>query len=132
MKIFSTGQDEFERRFSALLDRPQGEENLSGVVRAIIERVRAEGDAALLDYTARFDKQELEASGLRVTHAELDAAEAQTPKPLREALKIAARHLRHVEGSLTISASPPGCAGGRWMRSGCMCPAARRPIPPPC
>lgn len=93
MKIVSTGQDDFERRFTALLERPQGEENLSGVVRAIIERVREEGDAALLEYTARFDKQVLEAAGLRVSQAELDAAEAQTPKELREALKIAARRI---------------------------------------
>nr|WP_295744777.1 histidinol dehydrogenase [uncultured Acidocella sp.] len=119
MKIFSTGQDEFERRFSALLARPQGEENLSGVVRAIIERVREEGDAALLDYTARFDKQALEASGLRVSDAELDAAEAQTPKALREALKIAARrieafHMAQMPRDIEFTDDLGITAGMRW------------------
>src|SRR3954469_16822036 len=53
-------------------------------VREIVERVRADGDAAVLDYTHRFDARETERSelderGLRVTREELDAAIKRLP-----------------------------------------------------
>src|SRR5688500_10999443 len=60
-------------------------------VQAILADVRARGDAAVRDYTARFDgvpANTLEAEGLRVPQAELDAALADTPPLLREALEV--------------------------------------------
>ncbi|HTQ69910.1 MAG TPA: histidinol dehydrogenase, partial [Acidocella sp.] len=93
MKILSTRNPDFQTIFAGLLARAQVAPELSGTVREIIERVRAQGDAALLDYTARFDRLELTAAGLRVTAEELAQAQAQTPPKLREALALAARRI---------------------------------------
>lgn len=93
MKKLSSDESGFEAEFTALLNRPQGEPGLSLVVREIIERVRAEGDQALLDYTSRFDRQTLTPQTLRVTEAEVEQANAQTPPALREALAMAAQRI---------------------------------------
>lgn len=93
MKILATKNPGFGAAFANLLSRATVAPELSVAVRQIIENVRVRGDAALLDYTARFDRQELTASGLRVTADELTKAEAQTPKALREALAVAARRI---------------------------------------
>ena len=58
-------------------------------VRAILERVRREGDAALYDLTRRFDGVDLEETGLRVTEAEFREAEAAVTDEFRAALQIA-------------------------------------------
>lgn len=93
MKTLSTATPSFEADFTALLARASVAPEVSGVVREIIERVRTEGDVALLDYIARFDKQTLTAESLRVTAEEIEAALAQTPEVLSEALAIAARRI---------------------------------------
>jgi histidinol dehydrogenase len=56
-------------------------------VQQIIERVRAEGDAALFDLNARIDRAELET--LRVSQDEIDAAVKATPDDVYEALVLA-------------------------------------------
>ena len=95
MRTLATAQPDFEAALSKLLARATVAPELSGVVREIIETVQIRGDAALLDYTARFDRLELAVSGLRVTADELAKAEAQTPKNLREALALAARRIEN-------------------------------------
>lgn len=93
MKMLATQNPGFEAAFAKLLSRATVAAEVSGAVREILERVRIEGDRALLEYTARFDRLELEAAGLRVTAGEMAAALAQTPKALREALTVAARRI---------------------------------------
>ncbi len=93
MMRLSTAQPDFAAALARLLTRAQGSAEVSAQVREIIARVRAEGDEALLGYTARFDRQRLTAAELRVTRAEMDAAEAATPPRLREALAVAARRI---------------------------------------
>ncbi|MEE4362022.1 MAG: histidinol dehydrogenase [Pseudomonadales bacterium] len=69
--------------------------SVARAVREIIARVRAEGDAAVLDYTARFDR--LSASTLaelEVGADELDAALAGLGAAEREALEFAAQRIR--------------------------------------
>ena len=63
---------------------------VDAVVAGIIARVRSEGDAALCDYTARFDGACVTPETLRVTQAEIDAAVAQVPPDLSHALDLAA------------------------------------------
>ncbi len=71
-----------------LLPRPElAGDGPVNVVREIIERVRAEGDAALLELTERFDGVKL--STLRVADADLDAAVASLAPELRTAMDIA-------------------------------------------
>ena len=69
----------------------------------IIDDVRARGDAALLDYTARFDRLEASAvSEFEISQADLQAALASLPAARRQALEAAADrvrdyHLRQLE-----------------------------------
>lgn len=119
MKILTTKSPDFPRIFARLLARAQVAPALSGAVHEIIERVRAEGDAALLDYTARFDRLELTAAGLRVTADELAAADAHTPKALREALALAARrierfHLAQMPRDFAYTDDAGITCGMRW------------------
>ena len=62
-------------------------------VRAIIAAVRAKGDEALLEFTARFDGAELAADQLAVTPAELMAASLQADEALRAAVAAADRNI---------------------------------------
>lgn len=73
--------------------RPQFDASkLTGTVTAILDRVRQEGDAALLAYTAEFDGAAI--TSLRVTKEEIAAAAGQVPEPLREAIRIAAGNIQ--------------------------------------
>jgi histidinol dehydrogenase len=71
-------------RIRALAPPPPG---VRDQVAEIIERVRAEGDAALLELTRRFDTRGAEPPPLRVDRDELAAA--TIPDPLRDALELA-------------------------------------------
>ncbi len=85
----------FDDQFASILAR--GEETSAEVletVRGIINAVRQQGDAALLEYTNRFDRLGLSnASGLEVTQAELDAAVAAVPADDLNALRLAAERV---------------------------------------
>src|SRR3546814_15411581 len=63
----STTDSDFAAAFAALVDaRREADEDVSRDVAAILKRVRAEGDAALADYTSRFDRPDLAVSGWAV------------------------------------------------------------------
>ena len=74
-------------------------EDVDQAVRAIIEDVRARGDLALIDYTARFDRMALTPDRLRVSSKEIAAAlkacDAKTLSALELAhSRIASHHAR--------------------------------------
>jgi histidinol dehydrogenase len=80
----------FPQAFAALLSaKREISEDVDQAVRAIIDDVVAKGDAALIDYTRRFDSVDLTPGTLRVPDAEIDAAEMQCPKETLEALALA-------------------------------------------
>jgi histidinol dehydrogenase len=92
MKRLSTQAADFEPQFAALLeDARETTQRVDGAVAAIIAEVRARGDAAVADYTARFDRWA--ADRLRITTAEIDAAEAAVAPELLAALDHAARRI---------------------------------------
>jgi histidinol dehydrogenase len=84
----------FEGDFSAFLGRNRDtDENVDRIVADIIADVRARGDAAVLEYTKKFDKVDVDAQGLRITQAEREKAAAKVPAAQREALAFAARRI---------------------------------------
>jgi len=84
----------FERDFSAFLGRNRDvDENVDRIVADIVADVRARGDAALLEYTRKFDKLETDAKGLRVARGEREKAAAKVPAAQREALVFAAKRI---------------------------------------
>ncbi|MDD2321449.1 MAG: histidinol dehydrogenase [Geobacteraceae bacterium] len=75
MKFLDIHDADFDERFSAILSR--GEEpsrDVEALVLEIIADVRRRGDAALLDYTRRFDRLETEADGLQICEEEFERA----------------------------------------------------------
>jgi len=97
----------FERDFEALRAASPGGavSGIAQTVAGMIADIRARGDAALLEYTNRFDRRAVQdASALEVPAAELEAACARVSPALREALQSAARrieayHLRQRQSS---------------------------------
>ena len=81
---------DFASAFAALLaQKREVSEDVDAAAAAIIADVRARGDAALAEYSLRFDHLDLAATGLRVTAQELaGAARACAPAAL-EALALA-------------------------------------------
>jgi len=81
---------------------------LMKVVTSIVDDVRARGDQALIDYTARFDQVDLKPSELRIAQNELHryaaGADERVVSALREAIRnVRAFHERQVEESWTIA-----------------------------
>jgi histidinol dehydrogenase len=60
----------------------------------IIDRVEAEGDAAVIKWTAEYDRVELTPARLRVGPEEFAQAAALLPARLREAVELAIRNIR--------------------------------------
>ncbi|ANF95187.1 histidinol dehydrogenase [Paenibacillus bovis] len=88
MKIVSA--QEFDLRREVEYGSPEQ----NAAVQQIVQRVKQEGDAALLQYTAQFDRVELTASQLRVTEEELQAAYAQVEPSFITAITLAANNIR--------------------------------------
>ena len=85
----------FAAEFDALVnDRRESDPDVSADVAAIIARVKAEGDAALADFTAKFDGFDLDASEWSISKAECAAAYAALVPELRDALNLAADRIR--------------------------------------
>jgi histidinol dehydrogenase len=85
---------DFEANLTRLVGRRRTqEEDVRAQVAAILARVAAEGDAALLDYTAKFDHQRLRPEQLRVGADEIARAVASCPADLRVALEVAAERI---------------------------------------
>ena len=63
-------------------------------VRPIIQGVRDRGDAALLEYTERFDRVQLTAERLRVTAEEFEQAHRTLNSDVRRAIEQAIRNIR--------------------------------------
>ncbi len=118
MKRLDTRDAGFAAAFDALLeDTRETTARVDAQVADIIAKVRARGDAALVEYTARFDRWP--ADTLRVTDAELAAAEAAVPSTLLAALdhaaaRIEAFHRAQLPADMVLD-DPAGLTLGlRW------------------
>jgi histidinol dehydrogenase len=120
VKRLSTADPDFAPAFDALLNQARDTtERVDAAVAAIIADVRARGDAALVEYTNRFDRTDLDASRLRITDAEIDAAMASVPPALHAALdlaatRIAAFHEAQMPRDLRMDDAAGLTLGMRW------------------
>jgi histidinol dehydrogenase len=81
---------DFAERFRAFLDtKREISEDVEQAARAIIADVVARGDRALIELTRRFDRVDLDAAGLKVSAAEIDAATKACDADALAALKFA-------------------------------------------
>ncbi|MEA2759069.1 MAG: histidinol dehydrogenase [Methylobacteriaceae bacterium] len=90
-----TAMPDFGERFAELLAmKREVSEDVDAVVRDIIADVRSRGDAALVDYSQRFDRFDLRAVGIRVSAEELTRAEAECDREVLSALDLAHTRIR--------------------------------------
>ena len=91
----AAGGPGFEEAFAAFLAaKREVSEEVTKVVADIIEDVRQRGDAALLDYTKRFDALDLTVDGLRVSRNDIDAARERCDARALTALETAAKRIQ--------------------------------------
>lgn len=92
----STTDGNFEQRLAALLAwESVSDAEVRERVDAIIEAVRENGDAALLDYTRRFDHwQPRTAADLEIPAARIEQARNSVSAVERDALELAAKRIR--------------------------------------
>jgi histidinol dehydrogenase len=86
-------------------------------VRAIIDRVKAEGDAAVAAFTLQFDKADIAKLPLRVSRAEIDDAARSLDPRVKDAIRFCADNVRryHEEqrpGPMTFAEVLPGAWSG--------------------
>ncbi|MCC6920483.1 MAG: histidinol dehydrogenase [Alphaproteobacteria bacterium] len=94
-------------------------EDVDAAAAAIIADVRARGDAALCDYTARWDRLTLTPGTLRMPAAEIDAAAAGASAEALAALELAAArirafHARQMPGPIDYVDGAGIGLGARW------------------
>jgi histidinol dehydrogenase len=111
---------DFAQRFDALVEEKRAAEtDVSREVAAILAAVRARGDAALIDYSARFDRLVLAADTIRVSPEEIAGAAQAVPAAVSSALVIAAQriedyHRRQLPVSLDYHDVQGVRLGARW------------------
>ena len=96
IKRFSSSDADFEARLAALLAFESAQdESVERAVAAILTDVKARGDAAVLDYTNRFDRLNAASIGeLELSREALQQALAGLPTEQRAALEAAAARVR--------------------------------------
>ena len=82
-------------KITNLLNRFQNaDSSCRTAVAEILQRVRTEGDAAVLDYCRRFDAPAMTGAGLRVTETEMGAAYARVDQDFLATLQVAIARIR--------------------------------------
>src|SRR5258707_545088 len=121
-RTLSTRDPGFETAFRALLGaKRESAGDVDQAVAVIIEAVAARGDAALVEYTNRFDRVRLTPERLRLSPDEIAAGAALAPAGTLAALRLAAeriaslrrRHARY-RRNLSHRGRPGGGGAGLW------------------
>ncbi len=96
MQMLKTSDDGFERAFKKIVeDRRESDSDVAKGVTAILGEVRRRGDAALVEYSARFDNHSLtQDDDWRVSAGTCRAAFEALDDELRDALVLAADRIR--------------------------------------
>jgi histidinol dehydrogenase len=89
------GDADFADRFTALLGaKREASAEVGSAVSAILADVRARGDDAVIDYTARFDRLTLMPETMRFAEEEIGTAVKAVPAKIRAALETAHDRIR--------------------------------------
>ena len=95
LKHLDTNTADFKARLAALLSATaEPDPAVIDTVRAIISDVRERGEAALLEYTNRFDRRQATPAQLEINQPELAAVLERIPPELRRGLEHAAERIR--------------------------------------
>ncbi|MBW8860239.1 MAG: histidinol dehydrogenase, partial [Caulobacter sp.] len=95
MRRFNASDPSFPAAFKAFLDERRGApENVDAAARNVLDAVQADGLAAVLSFTSRFDGVDLTEDTIRVTADEIEAGAAECSAEVREAIAFAATRIR--------------------------------------
>ncbi len=95
MKFLHIQDADFESGFASILERNKDTDKaVEAAVQEIINDVRCRGDEALLDYTRRFDRLDIEARGLLITEGEIDRAFQEVEAGALATLRLAVERVR--------------------------------------
>ena len=110
----------FAADFAALLAaKREGEADVDEAVAAILAAVKARGDAAVIEYTRRFDKLELAPETMRIPPRDIAAAARSCDAEMLAALRLAAEridayHRRQLPQDADYSDAAGVRLGWRW------------------
>jgi histidinol dehydrogenase len=120
VQMLDTREEGFAARFEDLLGmKREASADVNDAVAKIIADVRARGDAALIDFTQKFDQLDLREAGLAVSEADVAGALAAVDEATVEALKLAHtrildHHSRQLPESETYVDATGAELGQRW------------------
>lgn len=120
VKQLNSKDASFADDFKALLTAGRNTENdVSGVVKEILQDIKARGNEALFDYTSKFDGFDLNADTMRVSKAEINTGIEACSAETLDALKIAAKrihafHIRHIPEDDHMTDMQGVSLGVRW------------------
>jgi len=104
MKIIDSQQKDVVSELKRIINRGEtATEEVAGAVKEVVDRVRKEGDPAILEYTEKFDKVKLTLKEMKVSADEIkDAYNRIEPKKV-DALKLAARNIQSFHEKQKVS-----------------------------
>ncbi|WP_303854235.1 histidinol dehydrogenase [Bartonella apis] len=89
-QILRQSSANFENEFRKFLDsKREVSQSVDDTVRDIIKTVREQGDQALIDLSAKFDRLDLKEKGLKISENEIDEAMKRISSKTLDALKLA-------------------------------------------
>ena len=121
MKIFDSSENDIAAELKRIVNRGEtATEEVSVTVKEVVERVRKEGDPAVLEFTEKFDKVKLTLKDIRISPDEIKAAYEHVETRKVEALKLAAQNIRafHEKQKMTswVSQEADGVILGQLVR----------------
>ena len=103
MRIVEISKDSIKGILNDLLQRsPNNYGEYEGVVKDILDNVRAHGDRAVFGYTKKFDKADIDASNVRVTKAEIEEAYTQVDDKLLAVMRKSLANIRAFHEKLRL------------------------------
>jgi len=117
IRRLDTATPGFDAEFATLIAFEAGQDPaIDATVAQIVGDVRARGDAALLEYTRRFDRLDAgSVADLEITAVEMRDAHASLPAAQRDALDVAAARIRaYHERRRAATGVSPNRTGQNW------------------
>jgi histidinol dehydrogenase len=104
MKIIDSKQKDIATELKRIVNRGEAAtEEVAAVVKEVVERVRKQGDPAVIEYTEKFDRASLSLKDIRVSPEEMRDAYTKVDQKKVDALKLAAQNIRHFHEKQKIS-----------------------------
>jgi histidinol dehydrogenase len=95
MKIIDSKQKDIAGELKRIINRGEtATEEVARVVKDVVERVRKQGDPAVIEYTEKFDKAKLTLKDIKVSPEDVKDAYSKVETKKVDALKLAARNIR--------------------------------------